>query len=321
MKQVVITKNDANQRIDNFLLKTYPLLTRNILYKAFKNKRIKVNKKRVDYDYRLNLNDVLELYINDEFLEKVRNNDFLKASDSLDVIYEDQNVIVVNKPIGLVVHEDDDKNNADTLINRIKKYLFLKKEYQPELENSFAPSLGHRLDRNTSGLIIAAKNFQSLQSLQDCFRNHEVNKNYYALVHGVLEFKNFETVKVYLEDESTGFVNISDAKEPNFKEAITSFKTVDIFKNKYTLLDVKLITGRKHQIRATLAYMGFPIVGEQKYTLKNIDRDSRFKYQCLVSYKLKFAIKDSNDVLYYLNQKTFALKLSNVWFVKKLNNF
>ncbi|GAA5414909.1 RluA family pseudouridine synthase [Ureaplasma ceti] len=321
MKKITINTNDANQRLDNFLLKSFPKLTKAVLYKAIRNKRVKVNNKRItDIAYKVVAKDVLELYINDEFLEKVVNTDFNNSKDELDIVYEDANVIVVNKPLGLVVHEDNDKQNADTLINRIKKYLMNKGEWNPNHENSFAPALGHRLDRNTSGLIVSAKNFEALQSLQNCFKNQEVSKNYLGLVHGVLEEGGSQTLKLYIKDDETGIVKVSDSKLPEYKESITKFKTVGIVKNKYSLVDINLITGRKHQIRASFQWLGFPLVGEKKYISKSSDRDYRFKYQCLVSYKLKFNIKDKNDCLAYLNSKTFELKKSNIWFIKKINS-
>lgn len=318
MKKIQINTNDASQRIDNFLLKSFPKLTKSLLYKAFRNKRIKVNSKKVDFDYRLVNKDVLELYINDEYLEKVSNTNFMLSKDELNIVYEDRNVIILNKPINLVVHDDNDKQNVDTLINRVKKYLKLKGEWNPDVENSFSPALGHRLDRNTSGLIVVAKNAISLKSLQNCFKEHEVSKSYYALVHGIIEDNQKQTIKLYLKDDSTGLVKISEDKKTDYKEAITEFKVLDILNNKYSLLDINLITGRKHQIRASLNWLGFPIVGEQKYINKWNDKDSRFKYQCLVSYKLKFNIKDKNDCLYYLNKLNFILNLKDVWFIKQL---
>lgn len=316
MKKIIINQNDQGQRIDNFLVKVFPKLTKTLIYKALRNKRIKVNNKKVEYNYRLVLSDEVSLYINDEWLEKDTNQDFLISKNDLDIIYEDQNVLVVNKPVGLVVHEDNN-NTIDTLINRVKKYLYDSKQWNPTNENAFTPSLGHRLDRNTAGLIVIAKNAAALKSLENAFRNLEVKKNYLGLVQGLLDFNEKYTIKLFLEDDATGLVKVHEMAKPNSKEAITKFIVLKHIANKYSLVDIELVTGRKHQIRASFNWLGFPLVGEKKYTSADNDRDSRFKYQCLVSYKLQLKIKDQHDPLFYLNKKTFELK--KIWFLEKLH--
>ena len=315
MKKIEVNKNDANQRIDNFLLKAFPKLNKIAIYKGLRNKQIKVNRKKVEHNYRVQLGDIIELYLNDDILEKDIQNDFMNAKNDLKIVYEDENVIVVNKPIDLMVHEDNTKSTDDTLINRIKKYLFNSKQWNPEIENSFTPALGHRLDRNTSGLLIAAKNAEALKSLQHAFKYHEVKKNYMALIYGILENDQPYRINLYLEDLENGYVKAYETIKPNAKEAITKFRVLRYIANKYSLVDVQLITGRKHQIRASFNWLGFPIVGEQKYISKNIDKDPRFRNQCLVSYKLQMDIQDKNDPLYYLNKKVFELK--DIWFLKK----
>lgn len=316
MKKIIINQNDQDQRIDNFLVKVFPKLSRTMIYKALRNKRIKVNNKKVEHNYRLQLNDELCLYINDEFLEKPNNQDFLVSKNDLDIVYEDYNVLVVNKPVGLVVHEDNN-NSVDTLINRVKKYLYSSQQWDPANENSFTPSLGHRLDRNTAGLIMIAKNAVALKSLENAFRNLEVKKHYLALVQGLLDFNEKYTIKLFLEDDESGLVKVHEMSKNNTKEAITKFIVLRHIANKYSLVDVELITGRKHQIRASFNWLGFPLVGEKKYTSADSDRDKRFKYQCLVSYKLQLNIKDQNDPLFYLNKKHFELK--KIWFLEKLH--
>ena len=318
MKKIEINQNDVDQRIDNLLIKIFPKLNKVLVYKALRNKQIKVNRKKVEHNYRVQLNDVIEIYLNDDLLVKEVQSSFKNAKDELVVVYEDNNVIVVNKPIDLMVHEDNENSTNDTLINRIKKYLYNKGEWNPEIENHFTPALGHRLDRNTSGLLITAKNAIALKSLQHAFKHHEVKKNYLALITGILENDQPYSIKLYLEDLENGFVSVYDTIKPNAKEAITKFRIIRHISNKYSLVDVQLITGRKHQIRASFNWLGFPIVGEQKYISKHHDKDKRFRNQCLVSYKLQMDIKDKEDPLFYLNKKIFQLPESSIWFLKKL---
>ncbi len=311
MTEITINVNDVGIRIDNFLLKMDLGLSKPHIYKLIRNKKIKVNDKKIDFNYRLKLNDVIKIYYNLQTNE-MKNFEFLDAKLLTDIIYEDMNIIIVNKPVGLLCHEDNSKKNNDTLINRIKKYLYDKNEYKLDKENQFSPSLAHRIDRNTSGLVVAAKNHDALVSLTKLFKYHSLNKHYLALVHGIIK-NNDDKLELFIKDNNNGFVSVSNKEQDGYKKAITHYYLKQIIKNKYSLVDVCLITGRKHQIRASFNFINHPLVGEQKYITKNIDKNTKFKYQCLVAYKLEFKIYDKNDCLFYLNNKEFIT--DKIWFL------
>lgn len=314
MKKIIIKENDVNQRLDNFLRKVFKNIPKPLIFKLIRTKKIKVNNKKIGLNYRLNLGDEIFIYSNliqEQKLDK--NHNFLLAKNFLEIIYEDQNILVLNKQNNLSVH-DDELNQYDNLINRIQKYLYNKKEYNPELENHFAPTLAHRIDRNTTGLVIAAKNNLTLQELNYIFKNRQIKKTYWGLVYGIVN-KTHQTVKNYIKKHDK-FVSVFSQPVADAKEAITEYKLLEIIKNKYSLLEINLLTGRTHQIRATFNDLNYPLVGEQKYINKKIDKDARFKNQCLVAYKIRFEISNPESYLYYLNKKEIALK--RVDFLEKL---
>lgn len=303
MIEIKIKENDVGIRLDNFLIKLNIGLNKPIIYKLIRNKDIKVNNKKTTFNYRLNLNDEIKIFY---YLKnkEIKNTDFLNSKNLTDIVYEDKNIIIVNKPVGLLCHDDDKQTTNDTLINRIKKYLVEKNEYNYQNENQFTPTLAHRIDRNTSGLVIAAKNHNASVSLAKIFKEHTLSKHYLALVYGIVDKKK-ECINLYIKDNKNGLVDVSKTDKTGYKNAITKFQLKEIIKNKFSLLDIEIITGRKHQIRASLNYVNYPIVGEQKYISKQIIKDARFKYQCLVAYKIEFHIFDKNDILFYLNNKKF----------------
>ncbi len=309
MKKIIIKENDVGKRLDKFLTKMYPHISKVLFIKWIRNKDIKINNKRCQFNDTLNLNDEISIFFDKYLSNEIQKNDFMNSLDKLDVIFEDANIIIVNKPIGLLCHSDDNKNN-DTLINRIKKYLAKSKQWDWENENSFTPSLINRIDFNTAGIIVAAKNANSLKLLNQIFKNREVEKRYYCLVHSNNIQSNWETINLYIDDK-TEIVKVYSDYQLNTKVAITKFRCVKKIDN-YSLVEVVLITGRKHQIRATFNYLNMPIVGEQKYTKKEFN-DKKFKNQCLVSYFLKFKIVDPKNPLFYLNNLEFRLK--NIWFL------
>lgn len=309
MKKIIIKENDVGKRLDKFLTKMYPHISKILFIKWIRNKDIKINNKRCQFNNTLNLNDEISIFFDKYLSNEIKKNDFMNASDKLDVVFEDQNIIIVNKPIGILCHSDDNKNN-NTLINRIKKYLANSNQWDWENENSFAPSLINRIDYNTAGIIVAAKNANSLKLLNQIFKNREVEKRYYCLVHSNNIDFNWQTINLYIDDR-TEIVKVYDDYQLNTKVAITKFRCIKKIGN-YSLVEVVLITGRKHQIRATFNYLDIPIVGEQKYTKKEFN-DKKYKNQCLVSYFLKFKINDSNNPLFYLNK--FEFKLKNIWFL------
>ncbi len=310
MREFKINSNDAGQRVDKFLQKAVKNLPKALMYKYIRTKRIKLNKKRCEISTRLCEGDIISLYINDEFFEVETDKEFLTVPTNLNIIYEDENILLVDKKNGMVVHEDDE-NTIDTLINRIKNYLFKKGEYNPENELSFAPSLCNRLDRNTGGIVICAKNAESLRILNQKIKDRELQKLYLCVTIGIPK-KNEDTLTAYLmKDESKKQVFISNKKTPKNKTVITKYKVLDK-KDNLALLEVDLITGRTHQIRAHLAYENIPLLGDGKYGNNKANREYNVKTQALYSYKLKFKFRTNSGILEYLNNKEF--EVDEVWF-------
>lgn len=315
MRSFTINKNDAGQRVDKFITKAVPLLPQSMMYKAIRNKRVKLNKKRCQISDRLAEGDILELYINDEFFSDSTSEgeyEFLKAPTALNIVYEDENIILADKKSGLVVHEDEEKA-VDTLINRILHYLYDKGEYDPERENSFTPALCNRIDRNTSGIVIAAKTAEALRVMNQKIRDREIEKYYLCITVGKPP-KSADTAKAYLRrDETKKQVFVTDRPSEGAKTAITKYRVVKT-KGELSLVEVELITGRTHQIRAHMAHMGCPLLGDGKYGSNEVNRRYGVKTQALCSYRLKFAFTTPAEGLEYLNGKEFTV--GDVWFKK-----
>lgn len=313
MKEFIININDAGQRLDKFIQKAVPRLPQSMMYKAIRNKRIKINGKRAEISTRLQEADSVQMYINDEFFDIEAETDFLSAPALLNIIYEDENILLIDKKNGLVVHEDND-NTVDTLINRIKHYLYNKGEYNPDSENSFAPSLCNRLDRNTGGIVIAAKNAEALRILNQKIKDRELEKSYLCITVGVPPKKE-DTLIAYLEKNAdNNIVKVTDRKTESNKTIITTYKVLKA-NGKLALAEIKLDTGRTHQIRAHMAHIGCPLLGDGKYGINKVNKEYKIKTQALYSYKLKFSFTTESGILGYLNGKEFQVE--DVWFADK----
>ncbi len=308
MRTITIGKNDSNQRLDKFLSKRFKTMPKSLMHKYIRTKYIKLNSKKTTPEVFLNEGDVLTLYIKDEFFESSKPTyDFIKAGKTLDLIYEDENLLLINKEKGVIVHQDKGYD-ADCIVNRVKRYLYEKGEYNPESDKAFSPALVNRIDRNTSGIIIGAKNAETLRILNEKLRNREIKKYYLCIVKGKPK-KDELTLRDYLyKNEKTNTVTVSRKKTDDNKEIITKYKVLSYDKEKdLSLCEVELLTGRTHQIRAHMAYIGHPLLGDEKYGDKALNKKFKQKHQLLCSYKLKFDFINSTGLLDYLNQREYSL--------------
>ena len=280
-----------------------------------RKKRIKVNGKRAEISTRLSEGDVLDLYINDEFFEKPEPTyDFLHAGTNLNILFEDKNVLVLDKPVGLLAHPDD-REYVDTLIGRVKRYLYEKGEYDPEAEQSFTPALVNRIDRNTGGIVLAAKNAEALRVLNQKMKDREIHKFYLCAVHGTPK-PSQGLLKGYLwKDEKKNRVYVYKDFKPGSKTIETKYRVLKSAEN-MSLVEVELLTGRTHQIRAHFASIGCPLVGDGKYgNNQNNRKQGGRRKQFLYSYKTVFDFTTDAGALEGLNGMTF--EVPNVWFAEQ----
>jgi len=307
MKELTIGKNDAGQRLDRFVAKSLPLLPPALLQKYIRLKRIKRNGKGSQRDARLLEGDVLQLYINDEFFDQpTEENRFLSIfQPQLDIVYEDENLLLVNKRPGLVVHADETEK-VNTLINHIQAYLYQKKEWNPRWENAFAPALCNRIDRNTGGIVIAAKNAEALRIINEKIRTHELRKSYLCVTVGRPQPPEGKIEGFLLKDEVKKEVSFYRRPVPGGKTAVTLYRTLDT-RGRLSLVECELLTGRTHQIRVSMAEIGCPLLGDGKYGNGAVNRDYHEQKQLLCSYRLAFAFSEDAGLLEYLRGKEFSV--------------
>ena len=304
MKSFTATTNDDGVRLSRFCEKVCPNMPKSMLYKSFRNKRIKVNGKKQDADYRINCGDLIELYINDEFFAETVSNEVAvvkKYSSKLDIVFEDDNIILVYKPQGLLCHSDN--KNEDNLVDMVIAYLVEKGEYNPAKENSFTPALCNRIDQGTEGIVIAAKNYKALADMNEIIRDNLLNKKYLCVTTKAV---NGRYTAFLTRDKQTKKVTVTPkAISKDSKDIITVFETLKS-KNNFNLIECTLITGRTHQIRAHLAYLGAGILGDKKYGVSY----KGLKSQLLCAYKVVFDTIAETNSLAYLSNKEFSLKTS-----------
>ena len=315
MRELTIGKNDAGQRLDRFVSKALPLLPPALLQKYIRIKRIKCNGQRCQRDQRLNAGDVLQLYINDEFFDQPReDNLFLTLfQPKLNIVYEDENIMLLDKRPGLVVHADETEK-VNTLINHIQAYLYQKREWNPRWENAFTPALCNRIDRNTGGIVIAAKNAETLRIINDKIRDREITKKYLCLTLGKPKPAEGKIECFLLKNEAKNQVAVYHKPVSGAKTAVTLYKTLQS-KGELSLVEVELLTGRTHQIRASFADLGHPLLGDGKYGKGDVNRRYGETRQALYSYYLRFDFPTDAGILEYLRGKEF--RVEDVPFVDK----
>ena len=308
MKDFTIGKNDAGQRLDRFVGKAVPLLPESLLQKYIRLKRIKVNGKGSKRDTRLAAGDIVAMYINDEFFDApCEENSYLKVgTPRVDIVYEDENILLADKKPGVLCHSAG-KWDYNTLIANIQAYLAQKGEWDPKAENSFAPALCNRIDRNTGGIVIAAKNAEALRILNDKIRDREIEKYYLCAVQGRPRPAEGRLKNYLFKDSVKNQVYVRDRSEPGAKTAVTEYRVL-CFKNGLSLLECRLLTGRTHQIRAQLAHAGHPLLGDGKYGTEKLNRSYGEKGQALYSYKLAFSFPTDAGLLDYLRGRTFRVE-------------
>lgn len=307
MRELTIGTNDAGQRLDRFLAKAVPLLPASLAQKYIRLKRIKRNGARAERDTRLEAGDVLQLYINDEFFDKPReDNAFLTvASPKLNIVYEDENILLVDKRPGLAVHPHDGAEYGRTLIDHIQAYLYQKREWRPREENAFTPALCNRIDRNTGGIVIAAKTAEALRVMNQKIKDRELDKRYLAIVEGTPKPKEGSLKGYLFKDAKKNRVFVTDTPQPGSKSCQTNYRTLDT-RNGLSLVECELITGRTHQIRAQFAHAGHPLLGDGKYG--KLDKRFDRNYQALYSYKLTFTFTTDAGALENLNGRSFQVE-------------
>ena len=310
MKEIIFNENKS-KRLDIYINEKFPLIRLNHLNKFVRQNKVKVNGAKAASGQKLEKGDIINLYLNDDmFIQPDKDNAFLFASSQVEILYEDDNLFVVNKPSGISVISDD-WQEFDTLTNRIKHYY-----HKNNLGGNY-PQLCHRIDTGTSGIVVLAKNEKALSFMFDMFRDKQLKKKYICAVKNNPKIKD-GIYKAYLTKNSQrGFVTVSDKPLNKASQDIeTGIKTLDSFDG-YKLLDINLFTGRTHQIRAHMAYMSMNVLGDSKYGDNNLNRKLKLKYQLLCSYHLKFGRIEDAD-FEYLSYKEITCPMP--WFVESFKN-
>ncbi len=303
MKQIYIQKNEKS--LSGFLLSNYPMLKIGTLNKFLRSNKLKVNGKKMRLNTPLNKGDVLNLYIDDMYFEKpTQANAFKFSGKNIEIIYEDNNLLAVNKPAGIPVN-DDNWQNFDTLINRVKNYYYMN-------DTDCTPALCHRLDTGTQGLVLIAKNNEFLDFMLDIFRNKDLKKEYICVVKGIPAKKSALYSAYLTKNAKQSYVTISDKAKNNMSKPIqTQINLIENY-NDYSLLKIGLITGRTHQIRAHLAYLNMPVLGDSRYGINSLNRQLKLKYQALCSHKITFGIIDDKRYSYLSGKEIVC---PEPWFV------
>ena len=316
MRELVVKKNDANQRLDKFLLKKFKTMPKKMAYMYIRKKCVKVNGKKATPEVMLKENDLLTFYIKDEFFDNIQEENYesLKAPKNLKIIYEDENIILLDKKPGVIVHQDK-SYHFDCLLLRLQHYLYDNGEYNPKEENCFAPALVNRIDRNTGGIVIGAKNAESLRILNQKMKDRELHKFYLCLLINKPKKDNAILSDYLIKNEKTNKVTVLRNEKQGAKKILTKYSVLET-NNNLTLCEVELLTGRTHQIRAHMSSIGCPILGDNKYGNKKLNQKYSLSKQCLYSYKLAFDFTTDSGILSYLDKKDFST--NDIWFMDYL---
>ena len=308
MKEFIIGRNDAGQRLDRFVSKAAPLIPESLLQKTLRKKDIKINGRPAKGEARLAEGDTVRVYLPDEFFEAPREENAWRkiTAPRLDIVYEDENILLVDKKPGVLCHSAGEWS-WNTLIANIQAYLRAKGEWDPARENSFAPALCNRIDRNTGGIVIAAKNAAALRILNDKIRDREIEKYYLCAVRGRPKPESGRLENYLFKDAEKNQVYVKSKPEPGARTAVTEYRVLRS-KGALSLVECRLLTGRTHQIRAQMAHAGWPLLGDGKYGVEKLNRSFGEKGQALYSYRLEFTFPTDAGCLEYLRGREFRVK-------------
>lgn len=315
MKQFTAGKNENDVRLSRFVESVTANLPKSMLYKSFRNKRIKINGKKADADTRICEGDIIELYINDEFFEMPKPKaapvkvapEKPKSKYPLQVIFEDENIAVLYKPAHLLSHSD--RTGDANLVDDFTQYLMQKGEYDPNIENTFAPALCNRLDRGTEGLVLAAKNYASLRDLNEIIRLDLLSKEYLCVTVGAPpKGRQYAFLQ---HKEADNKVTVRNHEGLGFKPIVTDI-AIEKVKGPFTLCRIGLITGRTHQIRAHLAFLGAPVLGDIKYGNRKMNERCHTKTQILCASQITFKKIPAENTLSALSGKIIAIETPSV---------
>ena len=329
MREFTINENDKGQRLDKFIQKTIKGIPASLMYKSIRTKKIKVNRKRAELNQILALGDTVQMFLSEDlFSDKITKDELLSVAPRLNIVYEDENLLICDKAPGILVHTGDGDgkesgkgtaNERNTLIYHIQAYLAKKGEYDPSMENSFAPALCNRIDRNTGGMVISAKNAQALRDVNERIKNNQITKLYLCAVHGKTPRKSDTLCDFLIKDSKNNKVKVLKNKTEGAKEIITKYKALSYNSEaQISLVEIELVTGRTHQIRAHMASIGNPLLGDGKYGREDTINGRQYKHQALYSYKLIFGT--ATDSLSYLNGKALSVPFDSIYFLREFGH-